>query len=217
MDQRNKRTELTIANKELAFQIEEKKKHVEELIVTKKERVIQNKERKKRAAELISANKELAFQNKEKENRAAELITANRELIFQNEEKGKRAAELIIANHELAFQNEEKEKRSAEFIIDNHELEKAEEYLKEYINGLEEMMPITLHKVRQPICNILGIASILDSFLNSPDKLLESVKYIKKSALDLDTFTKELTLFISDLEHKGKIKNLPEDHESSSI
>jgi hypothetical protein len=196
MDQRNQPVELIIANKELALQIKQKEKHVEELIVAKKELVFQNKEKKKRAAELISANKELAFQNKEKE---------------------KRAAELIIANHELAFQNKEKEKRAAELIIANHELEKADEYLKEYIKGLEGMMFITSHKVRQPICNILGIASILDSFLNSPDKLLESVNYIKKSALDLDTFTKELTLFISDLEHKGKIKNLPEDHESSSI
>ena len=71
-------TELRVANKELAFQ---------------------NDEKGKRAEELIIANKELAFQNDEKEKRAAELIIANKELVFQNDEKEKRAAELIIANY----------------------------------------------------------------------------------------------------------------------
>jgi PAS domain S-box-containing protein len=71
-------TELRIANKELAFQ---------------------NNEKEKRANELIIANKELAFQNKEKEKRAAELIIANKELAYQNIEKEKRAAELVIAGY----------------------------------------------------------------------------------------------------------------------
>jgi len=46
--------------------------------------------------------------------------------------------ELIITNKELAFQNEEKEKRAAELNTANTELKKAEEYQKEYIQGLEE-------------------------------------------------------------------------------
>jgi diguanylate cyclase (GGDEF)-like protein len=73
----NRAAELAIANKELAFQ---------------------NEEKDKRAAELAIANKELAFQNEEKDKRAAELAIANKELAFQNEEKDKRAAELAIAN-----------------------------------------------------------------------------------------------------------------------
>ena len=95
----------------------------EELIIANKELAFQNEEKEKRAAELIIANKELAFQNKEKEKRANELIIANKELAFQNKEKEKRAAELIIANKELAFQNVEKEKRADELIIANKELE----------------------------------------------------------------------------------------------
>ena len=84
-DEKDKRAaELTIANKELAFQTEEKAD---------------------RAAELTIANKELAFQTEEKADRAAELTIANKELVFQNEEKDKRAAELTIANKELALQN----------------------------------------------------------------------------------------------------------------
>ncbi len=114
--------ELSIANKELAFQNDEKEKRAEELIVANKELIFQNDEKEKRAAELVVANKELAFQNVEKEKRAAELDIANKELAFQNEVKEKRAAELIIANEELAFQNDEKEKRAAELFIANKEL-----------------------------------------------------------------------------------------------
>ncbi|PJC07275.1 MAG: histidine kinase, partial [Flavobacteriaceae bacterium CG_4_9_14_0_8_um_filter_34_30] len=74
-----------------------------------KELAFQNEEKEKRAEELVLANKELAFQNDEKEKRAGELVLANKELAFQNKEKEKRAAELVIANGELAFQNNEKE------------------------------------------------------------------------------------------------------------
>ncbi len=49
--------------------------------IANKELVFQNEEKEKRAAELIIANKELAFQNEEKGKRAAELIIANKELL----------------------------------------------------------------------------------------------------------------------------------------
>jgi PAS domain S-box-containing protein len=114
--------ELIIANKELAFQNVEKEQRAQELSIANKELAFQNDEKEKRAAELIIANKELAFQNDEKEKRASELIIANKELAFQNDEKEKRAAELIIANKELAFQNDEKEKRAAELSVANKEL-----------------------------------------------------------------------------------------------
>jgi PAS domain S-box-containing protein len=122
-DEKEKRAaELIIANKELAFQNDEKEKRAQELSIANKELAFQNDEKEKRAAELIIANKELAFQNDEKEKRAQELIVANKELAFQNDEKEKRAQELIVANKELAFQNDEKEKRAAELIIANKEL-----------------------------------------------------------------------------------------------
>ncbi len=122
-DEKEKRAaELSIANKELAFQNDEKEKRAEELIIANKELIFQNDEKEKRAAELVVANKELAFQNDEKEKRAAELDIANKELAFQNDEKEKRAAELDIANKELAFQNEVKERRAAELVVANKEL-----------------------------------------------------------------------------------------------
>jgi PAS domain S-box-containing protein len=94
-----------------------KKKKSDELVIANKELAFQNNEKEKRAAELVIANKELEFQNNEKGKRAAELIIANKELAFQNNEKEKRAAELVIANKELEFQNNEKEKRAAELRI----------------------------------------------------------------------------------------------------
>ncbi|WP_281298315.1 PAS domain S-box protein [Flavobacterium limnophilum] len=114
--------ELGIANEELAFQNQEKEKRSNELGIANVELAFQNEEKEKRANELGIANKELAFQNKEKEKRANELGIANKELAFQNEEKEKRANELGIANKELAYQNEEKENRAAELVIANKEL-----------------------------------------------------------------------------------------------
>jgi PAS domain S-box-containing protein len=122
-NEREKRAaELVIANKELAFQNDEKEKRADELVIANKELAFQNDEKEKRADELVIANKELAFQNDEKEKRADELVIANKELAFQNDEKEKRADELVIANKELAFQNDEKEKRADELVIANKEL-----------------------------------------------------------------------------------------------
>jgi len=128
--------ELIIANKELVFQNEEKENRAAELNLANIELAFQNKEKGNRAAELGIANKELVFQNKEKENREAELILANKELVFQNNEKENRAAELSIANKELAFQNEEKENRAAELIFANIELNQSQELLQ---NNLREI------------------------------------------------------------------------------
>ena len=119
---KKKSEDLVIANKELAFQNEEKEKRAAELVIANKELIFQNKEKNKRAEELVIANKELAFQNDEKEKRAEELIIADKELVFQTKEKKKRAEELVIANKELAFQNDEKEKRAEELIIADKEL-----------------------------------------------------------------------------------------------
>ena len=119
-DEKEKRAaELVIANKELAYQNEEKQKRADELSIANIELEHQSVVKEKRASELIIANKELAFQNKEKGKRAAELVLANKELEFQSGEKQNRANELVLAGKELNFQNEEKEKR----VVENKELE----------------------------------------------------------------------------------------------
>jgi signal transduction histidine kinase len=208
MDKNIKRKALIIANEELYFQNEEKEKRAAELIIANKELAFQNQEKEKRAAELILANIELAFQNDEKEKRAAELVIANRKLALENLEKEKREAELIAINKKLAFKNQERDIRTAELKIANRELKKAEEFQKEYIKGLEEMMFLTSHKVRQPIANILGFSNMLDNSMQSPDELKLSVDCIKESALILESFTKELTDFICHLDRKEKDKTI---------
>ncbi|RFZ83070.1 GHKL domain-containing protein [Mucilaginibacter terrenus] len=115
-----------------------KKTASDELSIANREIAFQHQEKEDRAAELIIANKELRFQNEEKELRAAELVVANKELAFQNEEKERRAAELIIANKELAFQNSEKEKRAYELITANRELKKAEDDIRKLNEELEQ-------------------------------------------------------------------------------
>jgi signal transduction histidine kinase len=174
--------ELSIANKELIFQNEEKEKRAAELIIANKELAFQNEEKEKRAAELSIANKELVFQNNEKEKRAAELIIANTELAFQNEEKEKRAAELIIANKELAFQNEEKEKRAAELIIANKELafqnEEKEKRAAELIIANKELLAFTYissHDLQEPLRKIQTFVTII--LENENQNLSEKGKY----------------------------------------
>jgi len=196
--------ELILANKKLAFQNEEKEKRAAELVIANIELAYQNEEKGKRASELIIANNELVLQNNEKEKRAVELIIANREIAFQKLEKNIRASELVIANKKLIFKTQEREIKTAELNIVNRDLKKAEESQKEYIRGLEEMMFMTSHKVRQPIANIIGFSDFLDQSINSPDELKKSVACIKESAHTLDVFTRELTTFIFELGQKEK-------------
>lgn len=72
-----------------------------------------------------------------------------------------------------------------------------------YIKELEKMLFITSHEVRKPIASCLGLMNLVES--NAPlsqDELKKVVLHLKSSALELDAFTKELTLFISDIEKK---------------
>ncbi|MBU0695066.1 MAG: diguanylate cyclase, partial [Bacteroidetes bacterium] len=108
------------------------------------------------------------------------------------------------ANTELAFQNSEKEKRASELVITNFNLGEAKSNLKEHIQEIEEMMFITSHKVRQPIANILGLSDALELFAQSPEDLKESIRHIKKSALILEGYTKELTQYIEELKQNWK-------------
>lgn len=82
-----------------------------------------------------------------------------------------------------------------------HELER-----EEYTKGLEEMMFMISHKVRQPITHILGVSNMLCSSRLSQEELDKIVGYMQQSALSLDIFTKELTQFMNDQQLKIRIK-----------
>ncbi|MES2565839.1 MAG: histidine kinase dimerization/phospho-acceptor domain-containing protein [Bacteroidota bacterium] len=152
---------------------------------------------------LLLANKELAFQNKEKEKRAAELLLANDELVFQNEEKEKRAIELIEANRELLFQNQEKVKRAEELDYANQELLRVEKYQKDYIDGLEKMLYMISHEVRQPLAHLVGLSGLLEKIQTS-GTLKKLLDYVRQSINALDTYTRDLTKFATNLVKKGK-------------
>ena len=155
--------ELLVANKELAFQKEEKEKRAVELLAANKELAFQNEEKEKRAVELLAANKELAFQNEEKEKRAAELFIANKELAFQNEEKEKRASELFIANKELIFQNEEKIKKAMQTNTlkeHNLKLELQKNLLIESSQHKSSFLSNMSHEIRTPLNAIVGFTEL---------------------------------------------------------
>jgi signal transduction histidine kinase len=154
---------------------------------------------------LLLANQEIAFQNIEKENRAAELLVANVELAFQNEEKEKRVAELTLANGELQFQNQEKIKRADELVMANRKLERAEKFQKEYITGLEKMLYMISHEVRQPIAHLLGLSGLLDKVKVS-GTLKKLLDYVKQSIKALDAYTRDLTNLAANLVSNGREK-----------
>ena len=96
-------SDLVNADKEIAFQNDEKRKQVEELIIANKEN----------ATALTSA------QNEEKGRRVKRLIIANKELMFQIEEKEKRANELMIAKEKA----EESDRLKSAFLTNmSHEI-----------------------------------------------------------------------------------------------
>jgi len=105
-----------------------------------------------------------------------------------------------MANKDLDTQNKLNSGLTTELTIAYNELKKTEAYLRDYIQGLEEIIFMTSHKVRQPITHILGVAQILDLSKDySQAELKMIVGYLKKSALTLDVFTKELTVFMRKL------------------
>ena len=209
-DEKGKRAdELVIANKELAFQNDEKGKRADELVIANKELAFQNDEKEKRADELVIANKELAFQNDEKEKRADELVIANKELAFQNDEKGKRADELVIANKELAFQNDEKEKRADELVIANKELafqnDEKEKRADELVTANKELAYQNVEKGKR--AEELVIANKELRFQNNEKE---------KRAAELLIANKEL-LFQNKEKEKRKIENKELEDFSNSL
>lgn len=83
--------------------------------------------------------------------------------------------------------------------IDVTARKKAEQERKKFILGLEEMIFMTSHKVRQPVSNILGLSDLLEDDSLSQLDLKEICDFMKESAITLDEFTKELTHFIYEL------------------
>lgn len=216
--------ELILAKKELATQNTEKRKRAEELIIANEELDFQKDEKQKRAFELLSANNQLALQYHQKQKRTQELLstkedlalyknkrqkwmdellTANKELALQQHQRQQQDDELVILHKELALQYEEKKALASELTYAYTDLIKTEEALRKHIEGLENMIFMISHKVRQPIAQILGISYLLEETVDySSEELKKIVGYLKPSALDLDQFTTEFTAFMNTIYSK---------------
>ena len=88
--------------------------------------------------------------------------------------------------------------------IDITERKKIEENRIEYINGLEQMLFMTSHRVRQPITQIMGMSSLLNTTKSTREDLLQITDYMKQSVESLDSFTKELTTYMNSLHDRFK-------------
>lgn len=96
---------------------------------------------------------------------------------------------------------------SMRLSIDEKKIAEAER--TEHIRSLEEMLFMTSHQVRQPIVNLLGLANQLEDSTNSNEEMMKIIVYIKESVASLDSYTKELTSYISEVNKnaKGEQKN----------
>jgi signal transduction histidine kinase len=86
----------------------------------------------------------------------------------------------------------------------NKELERDQEYQKEYIEGIEMMIYMTSHQIRQPIVNILNSSQLIQLSTDTKVDLKQTLDYIKTSTKSLDKLTKELNTDILDLRPKAK-------------
>ncbi len=79
----------------------------------------------------------------------------------------------------------------------------------EHIKSLEEMLSMTSHKVRKPISTFLGLMELIDTDkqLEKPEQKL-ILQYAKDTAMELDSFTRELTTFIYETKEKSRMKNV---------
>jgi signal transduction histidine kinase len=86
------------------------------------------------------------------------------------------------------------------------EKKKVEEERIGHIKSLEQMIFMTSHQVRQPIVNLLGLANQLEDPTNSKEEIIKIISYIKESVGSLDSYTKELTFFLCEVNKNEKEK-----------
>lgn len=71
---------------------------------------------------------------------------------------------------------------------------KSEQQKDGYIKMLEEIAYLVAHRVRGPVCSILGLTQIMSSgTYREAGYVVKAIEYLAKSAKDLDEFTRELS------------------------
>jgi signal transduction histidine kinase len=170
-----------------------------EITKTNKKLIFQNQQNENRVAKLVVDNQKLFAQNDEKEKGITELKNVNKVLMFHYQKHKECHEELAIANKNLHNQNNKNERQGILLLKVNKELKKAKEIQKGYIEGLESILFMTSHRIRQPIANILGLSYLLNESKNSKEEIKVFIEFIKQSALTLDVYTQELSSYTFDL------------------
>lgn len=78
---------------------------------------------------------------------------------------------------------------------------KTERAREMHLLAMEEIMFLISNKIRQPVTNIIGLSGLLKDSVLSQEELESVMRYMKESIQSLDYFTKELAVFINDLNH----------------
>jgi signal transduction histidine kinase len=178
-----------------------------DIINTNKKLMFQNQQNENRVAKLVLDNQKITSQNDENEKQITDLKNINKVLMFHYQTNKKCHEELTLAHKELLSQNKKNEKQSVVVLKTNEKLKNAQETQKGYIEGLEAILFMTSHRIRQPVANILGLSYLLDDSKNSTNEIKVFMEFIKQSALVLDVYTQELTSYTFDLKKKLYEKN----------
>jgi signal transduction histidine kinase len=178
-----------------------------EMINANKKLMFQVQQNENRVAKLVIDNQKITNQNDENEKQIIGLKDINKELMFHYQTNKKCHDELTIAHKELLSQTKENAKQGVVVLKTNEKLKKAQETQKGYIEGLESILFMTSHRIRQPIANILGLSYLLNDSKNSKEEIKVFIEFIKQSALILDVYTQELTSYTFDLKKKLYKKN----------
>jgi len=91
-------------------------------------------------------------------------------------------------------------------MIMNNKLEKE---VETYIQTLEEMVHITSHKVRAPVCTSLGLIQILNNnplYTSGMPELRRLIEPLERKIAEIDHVTRELTLFINEKKNSYRDK-----------
>lgn len=78
-----------------------------------------------------------------------------------------------------------------------------EAFREKKLKEIEEMLYITNHKVRHPISEIIGLSDLIKDHEDQQEiDYMKFANNIKKPALELDNFTRELSEFLNEIEHR---------------
>ncbi len=101
--------------------------------------------------------------------------------------------EVLLASIHLRIQNNEKAQQAVQ------------RELSLYVQELENMLHMTNHRVRAPLCTSLGLLQLLEEDQGQYAKDRDNIMaHLKENILRLDTFTKELTDFLQQAREKRR-------------